>query len=79
MMVRKAHFLPAQINRDESSKQYLHEIISGAETALEPLYLTKRDTPMKTVIFRAPNITSVPADTEQTEDLLYDGHSVVVR
>ena len=35
MMVRKAHFPPAQINRDESSKQYLHGIIDGAETALE--------------------------------------------
>ena len=39
----------------------------------------QRETPIKTDIFRALNITNVPADGEQTEDLLFYGHNVVVR
>ena len=36
-------------------------------------------TPMKTDIFRALNITSVPDNGEQTEDLLISSHDVAVR
>ena len=39
----------------------------------------QRDIPIKTVIFGSLSIKSVPADREQTEDLLFYGHNVAVR